>query len=116
MKKSIYLLLPTLFISFSIFAQQKPLKEKVIQKNEKSSISECCIMKGGKMYHYHNGVEKLIKKETNWKGMKVMPDGTCKMKNGKSMKLKEGECCDEYGKVHSDCSKLLKKSISIATN
>lgn len=109
MKKSMYFLLPLLFISFSLVAQQKPVKSVVVQKNVKSSISECCIKKGGRMYHYHDGVEKLITKEFYWEGMKVFSGGTCIMKNGRTMKLKEGECCDKYGTVHTDCSKLLVK-------
>lgn len=109
MKKSILSFLAILFMSLSLFAQQKPIKTEVKQKNEKDTISECCIMKGGKMYHYHHGKEDLVSKEKTWKDMKVMPDGTCKMKNGKTMKLKEGECCDANGKVHQDCAKMLRK-------
>lgn len=106
------LLIPVLlcFLTSGIMAQDSTMK-KPQQKMEKQHqmISECCMMKDGKMMHYKDGKETEIMKEMNMGGVKVMPNGTCKMKNGKTVMLKEGECCDRKGVVHKDCNKLLKK-------
>ena len=109
MKKLFLPLLAFFLTTSTLFSQEKPMKAKMSHKMAKSGISECCIMKGGKVYHYHNGKEVLISKDREWEGMKISPDGTCKMKDGKVINLTEGQCCDEAGMIHNDCSKLLKK-------
>ena len=103
MKKFLFLSIVFLMALTTTFSQQKTSKNKASHKTEKKENADYCIMKGGKMYHYHNGKEELITKEKKWATMKVMPDGTCMMKDGRSVKLKEGQCCDEMGKVHDDC-------------
>jgi len=111
MKKFLLPLLALLMVTAGAKAQvgkQKPAGQKV--EKQKQMVSECCLMQKGKMVHYKDGKQTPIVKEMDINGMKVMPDGTCKMKNGKTMKLKEGECCDEKGVIHNDCAKLLKKS------
>jgi len=105
MKKLLFLSIIFLMALTTTFSQEKNSKNKASHKTEKKEKTDYCIMKGGKMYHYHNGKEELITKEKKWETMKVMPDGTCMMKDGKSVKLKEGQCCDEMGKVHDDCIK-----------
>lgn len=111
MKKVLFLLASLLFLVVTIHAQEVKKTPAPTQKSEKQhQMSECCIMKNGKMVHYVKGKEMAISKEMEFHGMKVMPDGSCKMKNGKTVKLKEGECCDSIGAVHKDCQKLLKKS------
>lgn len=109
MKKALFSALAALLISAAGICQQPDSKKEVTQKKDTSGITECCRMKGGKMYHYDHGKETAITKEMDWKGMKIMPDGTCKMNNGKTVKMKEGQCCDSKGKLHDDCAKLLKK-------
>jgi hypothetical protein len=49
------------------FSQEKTSKNKASHKTEKKEKADYCIMKGGKMYHYHNGKEELITKEKNGK-------------------------------------------------
>jgi hypothetical protein len=105
MKKLLFLSIIFLMALTTTFSQEKTSKNKASHMTEKKEKADYCIMKGGKMYHYHNGKEELITKEKKWETMKVMPDGTCMMKDGKSVKLKEGQCCDEMGKVHDDCIK-----------
>jgi hypothetical protein len=105
MKNSLLLSFICLLALATVFSQEKTSKNKISQKTEKREVADYCIMKGGKMYHYHNGKEELITKEKKWESMKVMPDGTCIMKDGKTIKLKEGQCCDEMGKIHDDCIK-----------
>lgn len=75
------------------------------QQAKSSKKMECCVMKKGKMVCIKNGKEMPMKEEMKMNGMTVMPDGTCKMNNGTTMKLKEGQCCDKTGKIHSDCMK-----------
>lgn len=112
MKKILLAIVASLLLVTVSLAQEKQQKapEKTkMEQHKKPVVSECCMMKGGKMIHYKNGKETEITKEMEMNGIKVMPDGTCKMKNGKTVKLMEGECCDRHGKVHKDCEKMMKK-------
>ncbi len=109
MKKLIVAFYLILAAAAPAFAQKPPQEKKTTIQPETIKISECCIMKGGKMYHYMNGKDMLVVKDMDMNGMKVSADGSCTMKNGKTMKLKEGECCDNAGNIHKDCAKLLKK-------
>lgn len=110
--KRMTLTLLVLFVLASAATAQEPKKKAPSPQKtqqEKQAISECVMMKGGKMFHYKDGKETAITNETKFHEMKVMPDGTCKMKNGKSMKLKEGECCDTTAAIHKDCQKMMMK-------
>jgi hypothetical protein len=119
MKNSPYVLISFIFISFVSFNYTETYGQKVIQKKQeikpmkeqtKQIINECFIMRAGKLYHFKNGKEQVVLKETDFFQMKMMPNGSCKMKNGKMIKLNDGECCDQNGEIHKDCEKLLKKS------
>lgn len=112
MKKLLFIFASALLVTSVSLAQEGKKKEATQQHpslQKPAMISECCMMKDGKMVHYKDGKETVITKEMEMHGMKIMPDGTCKMKNGKSVKLAEGECCDTKGMVHKDCQKMLKK-------
>lgn len=112
MKKILLAMMATCLMTICVQAQTKKNVKPASKDAEyqKEKITECCIMKNGKMYHYNNGKETAITKEMDMNGMKIYPDGTCKMKDGKSMKLKDGECCDTKGMVHKDCHKMIQKS------
>lgn len=73
------------------------------EKKKDTHKMECCAMKHGKMVCMKDGKEVPMDKEMKMNGMIVMPDGSCKMSNGKVVKLKEGQCCDKDGKIHNDC-------------
>lgn len=113
MKKLLLASVALFFLTAGVMAQESTTKkpQPAVQKMEKQTqmITECCMMKNGKMMHYYDGKETAIAKEMDMAGMKIMSDGTCKMKDGKTMKLKEGECCDTKGVVHKDCQKLMEK-------
>ena len=97
-------MLSIFFMSTSTFAQQTKEQTQVKSTQQKKSM-DCCLMKNGKIYELKNGKETLIEKEMTLKnGTVVSPDGTCKMKEGKTMKMKEGQCCDMNGKIrlHAD--------------
>jgi hypothetical protein len=96
--KNFILVLSVLFFLGTISYSQ----ENVIRK-ENSKMMECCAMKKGKMVCIKDGKEVPMAHEMQMNGMTVMPDGRCKMKDGKMMKLKEGQCCDKKGQIHSDC-------------
>jgi hypothetical protein len=110
MKKLALTIAALFFFTTGMIAQVSKPAPAAAKKTEKvKQVSECCMMKNGKMVHYKNGKEMPIVKEMTFHGMKVMPDGTCKMKDGKTMKITEGECCDAKGMIHKDCEKMLKK-------
>ncbi len=46
-------------------------------------------------------------------GTKCLTNGECAMKNGKKMKMKEGECMDMDGKM-ADCAMMTKKLKPVA--
>ena len=57
-------------------------------------------MKDGKMYYLKAGKESLMSKEVTLKnGTVIMTNGVYKMKNGKEVKLTNGESLDENGKM-----------------
>jgi hypothetical protein len=106
--KKLALTIAVLFLFSSGMVAQVAKPAPVAKKTEKAKqVTDCCMMKNGKMYHYKDGKEMPIVKEMTFHGMKVMPDGTCKMKDGKIMKLKEGECCDAKGVLQKDCAKMM---------
>jgi hypothetical protein len=58
-------------------------------------LQNCMFVSGGKTYMVMNGKAMLMTKNmTMSDGTQCMADGTCVMKNGKKMKLKEGEGVD----------------------
>ena len=57
-------------------------------------------MKDGKMTTMVDGKDVVMDKEVTMKnGMKCMPDGTCIDKDGKKIKMKNGQCYDMNGNV-----------------
>ena len=58
------------------------------------------MMKDGKMMTMMNGKMMAMDKDmTMSNGTVCMMDGTCKMIDGKTMMMKEGETCDMDGKM-----------------
>jgi len=105
MKKVLIILVAMVFATVSVNAQvTKPEQKKAtFHKN-----MTCYMMKDGKMYHSMGGKETLMEKEMTLKnGEKVMPDGVCKMKDGKQIQLKNHECIDEMGKIHRNYHKKM---------
>lgn len=74
-----------------------------MKKNDgmmKDDMKNCMMMKDGKMMQSMDGKTMMMEKTvTLANGTMVMTDGMVKMKDGKSMKLKEGECIDENGMI-----------------
>jgi hypothetical protein len=105
--KKMFLMMTVMFaFSFAALAQEpKPAPPAPEQK----AVTECVILKEGKVLHYLDGKTMPVDKEMDFKGIKVAPDGTLTLNDGTAIKLKEGQCCDGEGKIHNDCVKLLKK-------
>jgi hypothetical protein len=74
------------------------------QPKTKSTSKNCSyIMENGKVMKYANGKKVTMEKDMTLKnGTVLMTDGTMKMKDGKTTKMKEGECMDTSGKMMSD--------------
>jgi len=110
MKRLFITMLACLCLSTALLAQQpqKAKQEKAKIEQKKPAISESMIMEKGKLIHFQNEKEMLVTTEMEFAGMKIWPNGNMKMKNGKMMKLREGECFDLKGQIHKDCTKLLK--------
>lgn len=107
MKKLFFLFVLIAFASVSANAQEMKPDQKKMQHQK---VAECYVMKDGKMYHAMAGKEMLMEKEVTLKnGEKIMPDGMCKMKDGKEMMLKNDECIDVMGRHHKSHLKHEKK-------
>jgi hypothetical protein len=107
MKKLLIMFLAIIFTVGAVDAQVT----KVGQKKQGNKNMACYVMKDGKMYHCMAGKETLMEKEVTLKnGEKIMPNGTCKMKDGKEMTLKNDECVDLNGKFHKSHEGHHKKS------
>ncbi len=66
------------------------------------AAGSCCVMNGGKMMVMENGTCKpLDHKMTMKNGTTCSPDGQCIKRNGKKVKMKEGQCMNMKGKVKS---------------
>ena len=118
MKNSIACTTILIFFAVISFNQNETYAQKIVQKKQeikqikeqpRQMIAECIIKRGNKLYHFKNGKEQLVRKEIDFYEIKVMPDGSCKMKNGKIVKLNDGDCCDQKGEIHKDCDKILKR-------
>lgn len=73
--------------------QKMDMKGNIIVEKEKQAFDEKnhILMKGGKVYQVKDGKETLLSKEFKLAELtKVFPDGTLE-RNGKKVKLKEGE-------------------------
>lgn len=64
------------------------------------STSDCCMLKKGKVSCTRNGMASSMDSTYTFKnGTRIMANGTIKTKEGKTKKLKEGECVDMDGNV-----------------
>ena len=101
--KIILIIISAFTISSSVFAQEKMDNMKMTQKKTSmhhNAMKDCVMMKDGKMMMMKNGkMMDMDKDMTMSNGTVCMKDGTCKMKNGKTMKMKDGDKCYMNGKM-----------------
>jgi hypothetical protein len=84
----------------NVNAQTSASKSKMKHEKMSHPMKDCVMMKDGKMMMMKDGKMMTMDKDMKMgNGMVCMKDGTCKMKNGKTMKMKEGETCDMHGKM-----------------
>jgi hypothetical protein len=77
------------------------MKDGCVMTMTGEPMGNCVVMKGGKMMMTSKS-GKLVPMKKNMTmsdGTKCMVDGTCVMKNGTKMTLKEGEVMDSQSKV-----------------
>jgi len=73
-------------------------------KIETQIMKDCCMMKDGKMMQMKDGkLTKMKKKVILADGTKCKPNGVCVMKDGTRIKMVEGNCIDNAGKI-DDCA------------
>lgn len=79
---------------------QKKNTDNQYQKNDNTNKNCAYKMENGKIMMIVDGKTVVMDKEMTTKnGTIVMMDGTVKMKDGKTMKMKEGDCMDMSGKM-----------------
>ena len=109
--KKFALLLTLLVLTAGTFAQQTKTKEKTTNptSKSKSKMQDCVMMEDGKMMVMKKGkMHELSTDTTLSNGTMVMMDGTVKMKNGKSVMLKDGNCIYMNGKVDTTMKHKMK--------
>lgn len=100
--KKLMILMTTLFLSAGVFAQEKMDDKMKMDKKEQGMDmkKDHVMMMGGKMKMVKNGKEAPMEKEmTMGNGTVVMADGMCKMKDGTTMTMKNGDMMDMDGKM-----------------
>ncbi|MES2060542.1 MAG: DUF6799 domain-containing protein [Bacteroidota bacterium] len=96
-------------LSSGVFAQEKMDDNMQMGKKEQhmSMKKNHLMMMDGKMQMQKNGKTMPMEKDmTLTNGTQVMTDGMCKMKDGTSMTMKDGDMIDMNGKM----GKMPKKS------
>ena len=83
------LMLVAFFTATSSFAQTKP---------DSLMMKDCCMMKDGKMMMMKNGAMTPMEENVSMKnGTQCMTNGECVTKEGKTIRMQEGECMDMDG-------------------
>lgn len=111
MKRLMLAVLAITFVGTTILSRAAMAQVKEEQKKE-----TCYLMKKGKVFEVKDDKETPLKANVTLKnGTVIMPNGHCKMKDGKSTMLKDGECMREDGKLgkhaehmHADHDHMMK--------
>jgi hypothetical protein len=101
----------TMFTSFLIVVLSFTAGNSYGQtKCDSTKMKDCCMMmKGGKMMCMKDSKTMPMDKDMTMKnGTKCMTNGDCMMKDGKTMKMKAGDCMDMNGMMGS-CEKMCKE-------
>ena len=70
------------------------------KKHAGAMAADCCMMQDGKMMMMQDGkMMPMAQNMTMSDGTVCMTDGTCKMKDGKTMTMKNGQCVMMDGKM-----------------
>ena len=103
MKKLPYLLAALLFAGLTnAQAQTTPKAAQPTYSATKLSAQDGCMMKDGKMTMMKGGkMMPMTADMTMANGTVCMTDGTCKMKDGTTMKMKDGQGMMMSGKMKS---------------
>ncbi|PZR18949.1 MAG: hypothetical protein DI539_15695 [Flavobacterium psychrophilum] len=100
--KQLMILITALFLSASVFAQEKMDKKmKMDKKDQKMDMKkDHLMMMDGKMKMVKNGKEMVMDKDmTLSNGTTVTKEGTMKTKTGETMAMKEGDVIYMDGKM-----------------
>jgi hypothetical protein len=101
--KKMFLLIAACLLSTAILnAQEKKEKsnDKMHHMGMEHKMKDCVMMKDGKMMVMKGGnTTDMSENMTLKNGTTVMTDGSVKMKNGKTMKMKDGDAMYMNGKM-----------------
>ncbi|MDP1764275.1 MAG: hypothetical protein Q8L07_10345 [Sediminibacterium sp.] len=96
MKKLFFVPMSLIMMTGTIVAQNQQAEQK-IQQNAVVKV-EYLVMKDGKMLHTTDGKDMLMQHDMTLKnGMMIKPDGSYQLKNGKQLRLRDGQCMDMNG-------------------
>ena len=105
MKKVVTLIVVALFTT-ATFAQDTKMEVKHEMHGDGKMKHECYMMKDGALMHCMGDKAEAQKTSVKLKGGTVIsPNGEIKMKDGKTLKLENGQCMSMMGSV-GDCGKM----------
>lgn len=108
MKKLLFVPMSLLMLTGTIVAQSQQTEQK-IQQNAVVK-NEHMVMKDGKMFHNMDGKEMQMQNNMTLKnGMMVNPDGSYQLKNGKQLRLRDGQCMDMNGRKYNSQGMFQRK-------
>ena len=99
--KKIIILATGLLLGLAVSARENTIDKKTDQKmDHKMARKDCVMMMDGKMMMAKNGDTTAMQNDIKMSnGTMVTTDGMCKMKDGKTIEMQEGDCMCVDGKM-----------------
>ena len=108
MKKMILVSMSIIMLTGTIVAQSQQEEQKM-QQNAVTK-NEHLIMKDGKMMHNMDGKEMQMQSDMTLKnGSMIKPDGSYQLKNGKQLRLRDGQCMNMNGRKYRSLGMFQRK-------
>lgn len=107
MKKLLFVSMSLIMLTGSILAQSQQAEQK-IQQNVVGK-NDHFLMEDGKMLHMIDGKGMQMQNNMTLKnGTMINPDGSYHLKNGKQLRLRDGQCMDMNGSKYRSERMLLR--------
>ena len=108
MKKMLLVSMSLIMLTGTLVAQSQQAE----QKTQQNAVvkKEHVVMKDGKMVHNMDGKEMQMQNDMQLKnGTTIHPDGTYQLKNGKQLRLRDGQCMDMNGRKYNSQGRMQRQ-------
>ena len=108
MKKMLLVSMSLIMLTGTVVAQSQQVEQKT---NQNAVVkNEHLVMKDGKMLHNMDGKEIQMQNDMTLKnGTMIKPDGSYHLKNGKQLRLRNGQCMDMNGRKYMSQEMMQRK-------